>query len=99
MDSYKECVRAIKAQEKIKNEADKEIDRISKVMAQKFCPIKIGDIVTVNDFTHTGKQMQVKTVAVMRRWGEVHGFHARGPIIRKDGTPGVQFGLHFREMK
>ena len=68
----------------------------------KYCPVKIGDIVDVTGYSHNGKKMIINGITFCHKsdggyygiWMEDVGWMISGKVIRKDGTPGSQTGCH-----
>lgn len=55
-------------------------------------PLKIGQTVEVNGYTHTGKKMVVEKRIVKRWYADKWEWKAYGKILKGDGTAGVQTG-------
>ena len=90
MDTFKEAKALIDAQEEIISAAQEEIERIHSVIVKKFSPVKIGDIVEVNRYSHKGKQMQIVSVRLTFAWNSKNGaIRATGRVLKKDGKPGA----------
>ena len=63
-----------------------DIDELRQGAETHHSPFKIGDIITVKGYSHTGKLMEVRSVKLAYSWGGWH-WEARGAVIKKDGTP------------
>lgn len=67
---------------------------------EERCPIKIGDVVETNGYSHKGKRFRVEHIIAKDRltWKQdgdhEFEFRATGPIIKKNGEPGQQHGEH-----
>ena len=61
------------------------IDKLS-----KFCPVKVGDITEVNDWSHNGKKMRVTSCSFLPEpptWKhEGCQFLCHGVVLKKDGS-------------
>lgn len=60
-------------------------------------PVKIGDIVGANGYSHWGKKMIVDRVWTTNTMGRV-GVQAIGRVLKKNGTPGVNKAEYFVEV-
>ena len=72
-----------------------EIEQQRKLFLRRLagtCEVQPGDIVTVNGYAHKGKQFQVERVFVREEYFGGLWYTAVGPILKKDGTPGLQRG-------
>lgn len=97
MKTIKEALELLDAQEAVIDAAREECERIMEEMIAKFCPVKPGDIVTANRYTHTGKNIKVGHIRVDRcitRSGDNIEFRAYGYVLRKDGTTGKHRASH-----
>lgn len=70
---------------------EKQIARIHEDVVSKYAPVKEGDVIEINGHSHNGKKMLVEKVVFRRCWGR-YEFYARGPVLKKDGTPGQNWG-------
>ena len=69
--------------------------RIKNELVQ-FCPVKIGDTVTVNGCSYKGQPMMVEKIICMteKQWNHKEAkYKCTGPILKKDGTPGKNVGV------
>lgn len=87
----KETIKPLKAHladlkdaKKRKSDIEKEIARIGKSIID-MCPNKVGDIVKVTGWSHTGKKMSITRIA-FDPVGPQYVFN--GLVIKADGTPG-----------
>lgn len=64
--------------------------QVDQSVADQFCTIKIGDKVTVNGFSHLGKDMRAKRVEFLADGGIMNSgtpvFRVEGKVLRKDGS-------------
>lgn len=70
---------------------EKQIGRIKENVAIKYAPVKVGEIIYTNGYTHKGKKIVVEQVVFRSRFGR-YEFCARGPVLKKDGSPGLIWG-------
>jgi len=82
------------------HEHKQEIDRLNCLIKHnraqfvlKHCPIKVGDIVQANGYSHAGKDMMVDGVTIAMEWrsgitGQYPAWYSWGRLLKKDGTPG-----------
>lgn len=60
-------------------------EKLDKI-AEKYCPVRIGDVVECNSYVHHGKKMIAEKIRVdLGTYSS--GFIITGPIVKKDGTP------------
>ena len=81
-----------------KNLLNDAISRQKDIIASEFCPVKVGDRVEVNGYSHRGKHMVVLGVAIKYIGRNTIRFVAHGNILKKDGFPGEQIGEWHSEM-
>lgn len=67
----------------------------------KFSPVEVGDRVVCNQYSHNGKQMEVKTVRlhIKQYPSDCTQFRCDGGIIKKDGSIGTIAGKHFIDIE
>lgn len=68
------------------------------VLVESDCPVKVGDIVEINGFSHRGKSILVDRVNVRNNWKTIFAFIASGKVIKKSGEPGSQRGEWTQEI-
>jgi len=81
-------------------EIEAELEEIKSQWA-KTCPVVIKDAITLTDensYTYIGKKMEVRQISIQRRWKD-WGFKLRGPLLKKDGTPGENWGECFLNLE
>ncbi len=85
--------RAIAKYEKWEKEHSKTRQTFLQEIATRFADavsVKLGDVVKVNGFTNTGKNIVVDEL----KWRSFHsGLQAKGRVINKDGTIGKRTGM------
>lgn len=81
LDEFKELLRC-------RRNIDEKIEKQKQLIIDEMCPVKIGDIVEVNGFTFTGKQMRVDRIVLVRSWKNTYKIKAVGKVLKKDGTVG-----------
>lgn len=86
-----EHLKAIKDAETAIELAQQEKQKAVEAFIEEHHPHKVGDVVTVNGYTHTGKQMQIERVSYSISFFR-GGFRATGKVIKKDGTLSKQRG-------
>ncbi len=98
MKDFDEGMQLIAAQMEIVKAAQAEIDRLKMDILERFCPVKIGDVVTVNSGdAHKGKKMMVRWVKVRDDSNPAlpAGFIATGLLLRGSGRTGVIRAEHY----
>lgn len=73
-------------------EIDDAVDNLEAVkqrFIQEHSPWQIGDTITVNGYSHTGKKMIVKRITLRARYHGDLEFTAKGPVLKSDETPGL----------
>lgn len=97
MKTFAEGVALLEAQDAIIEAAMEAKRHIRVEMIDKFCPVKLGDIVAVNHgHSYRGKRIKVSKLAVsIQSWRAPSGFVATGHVLKKDGTPGSCGAEHF----
>ena len=75
---------------------NKTINQQKALICDKFSPVKIGKIVTVNGYAFTGQKMIVDYVVLSGlhfvKDGRKFEFLALGKVLKKDGTKGKYTG-------
>ena len=61
-------------------------------ICQQHHPLKIGDEVVVNDWSHKGKEIVVDRVWLHDDFFNKYDFRASGKVKKKDGSLGKQIG-------
>ena len=69
-----------------------EKTRVMREWVNAECPVKIGDKIAVNGYSHAGKIMEVDSIYVKDLYSRGYCFLAKGRIVKKDGTCGTQTG-------
>ena len=72
------------------NELRRHKDTLSKLMdklAQQLCPHKVGDIIEIEGYSHTGKMMIVDKIT-SPSW-PTYEWRVVGRVIKKDGDPSL----------
>lgn len=69
----------------------RQADSALKELKDILSPVKVGDVVTVNGYSHKGKRMLVTRV-----WAELSSYRKEeivirvcGDVLKKDGMPGL----------
>lgn len=82
-------------------EARKRLEEAKQAAIDDLCPVKIGDRVRVNWCSHRGKEIEVRRIVygegfdrVGEKSAKTARFTAFGPVLKKDGTPGLNDGEH-----
>ncbi len=80
------------------NQKQDRVDEIERELGG-LCPIRQGDIVTVDaESPHAGKQMEVLQIVFVRskrhQTPVIHCWRAHGSVLRKDQTPSTRYGTH-----
>ena len=88
----------MKGLEKSIENANKGIQELRLQMVQ-HSPVKVGDIIEVTAHAYRGKKMKVDDVKVTKSYWGVLKFHAKGKVLRADGTPGLKVGECFIEIR
>jgi hypothetical protein len=80
-------VLAIKTLLKTQTDLLKKVNKMKKGFVELHCPVKVGDIVTVNDFAYKGKQMKITQIfyAPAITDGKKTFFKCKGRVIKLDG--------------
>jgi hypothetical protein len=72
---------------------NKSIREARDAFCAKHCTVKVGDIITVNGYSHEGKKMEVYSVFCKKEWHpKTYKFYAKGLVLKADGTPGKNKG-------
>lgn len=91
-DKYKELRAAVEA-------AQRELDDEAKRLCDECAPFKVGDVVVCNGLSHRGKDMRIDSIMLetMETFGgrEIFSFMGTGPLIKADGTDGINRGEFF----
>jgi hypothetical protein len=78
---------------KLQNEADliqEKMDKILQEYANKECPFKIGETVTICGWAHKGKKGIVRGITGIC-YGDKMSWKVHGNVLRKDGSEGQHF--------
>ena len=91
---------SIAALEKQTDEIGERIRLLFKEWVESYCPIKIGDVVVGNDYSHKGKNIKVERIYVSDhlfhgvKWAVKWKWVASGPVLLKNGNPGRQYARY-----
>jgi hypothetical protein len=89
MKDVKEGIRLIEAKKQEIDDLQEAIRGIKQSMVVAFCPVRIGDKVTANHYGFNGKDIIVKEIGMFDDHTGI-GFVAKGFVVKKDGTTGLQ---------
>ena len=69
----------------------RQMDSARQELIDLLSPVKIGDIITVNGYSHKGKKMRVDVLrCYLNTWDKAHiSIEAYGNVLNKDGLPGL----------
>lgn len=77
-----EIYNQIEAQKQVVNAESKKLDELLKTAIDAICPYKVGDIVPVHGYSHSGKKCRVKSIYLSADYE----ISIRGTVIKKDGS-------------
>jgi hypothetical protein len=93
-----ELIDVVRAQKDLV-EARERLKDAEQAAIAALCPVKIGDRVQANGYSHTGKPMEIRRIFYQEGCDKIDGrfvstarFVAHGPVLKKDGTPGLNDG-------
>lgn len=98
MAKLQEVLDLIQVQEDIKIDADAEIKRLKLRILDKFSDVRVGSVVKVTGYSHTGRDMVVQRIAVQTYKTQVSVL-TTGKILKKDGGVGLLEGRHLFDIK
>ncbi len=64
---------------------EKQLEEAKQKFAESVCPIKIGDVITLN-YTHKGKKAIVYKVEYKYGYKPKHGWSAYVGVLKNDGS-------------
>ena len=96
-DKLKQVILAQKALE----EAQQRLEDAEQAAIAALCPVKIGDRMEVSGYVNVGRLIEIRRIVYSEGCDRIDGrfvktarFKADGPILKKDGTPGLNIGEH-----
>lgn len=69
---------------------------VKQKFAEQVCPLKIGDIVTLN-YTHKGKKAIVTNIKYKMGYKPKHGWIVFAKVLKNDGTESKLIADFYRE--
>ena len=98
MGSLKEDIQKLKDIKKQITDIMARRELCAEEIVRNHAPIKIGDIVEANGYSHTGKNMIVNHVYLTEHFNGTFLWAATGKIIKKDGSSGHNDGKWSQEV-
>lgn len=74
--------------------------RLREEWVKECCPLKVGEIILCNDYSHEGKSIKIEKVDITDHlthgvaWDCRWKWIASGPVLKKDGTPGLNYSVY-----